>query len=98
MFEKKEIIDKAIAANSDAIMRIDKEIINLSKAKENISVRENLENEIVEEVGVMDDLKDANSESVDDISVSNKNKCRYYNEGYCKFKNKGCYSHPGRIC
>ena len=97
IFQKKEIMDKAIAANSDAIMRIDKEIINLSKAKENISIRENLENEIVEEVGVMDDPKDENGESVDEISF-NKKKCRYYNGGYCKFKNKCRYYHPGSIC
>ena len=81
MLVKQRDLDKAIAANSAAILEIDKEILNSSKDKP----RETQE--------------DTSKDKVSDkgIVVKRKN-CRYFNRGYCKYKDKCKFSHPNQVC
>ena len=81
ILERQRINDKAIAANNDAILKIDKEMHALSKTKQN--------DDIENESGDKDLIKDAtkNSSTVKETDVTRKylrKKCRYFNRGYCK--------------
>ena len=94
ILERQRINDKAIAANNDAILKIDKEMHALSKTKQN--------DDIENESGDKDLIKDAtkNSSTVKETDVTRKylrKKCRYFNRGYCKMS-KCRYIHPEKIC
>ena len=81
ILDKQKILDKAIADNSAAITKIDKEILNSSKVKQK---------EIKK-----DTAKDKTS---DEAIVTKRKKCRYFDRGYCKYKDKCRYTHPTNIC
>ena len=81
ILDKQKILDKAIADNSAAITKIDKEILNSSKVKQK---------EIKK-----DTAKDKTS---DEAIVTKRKKCRYFDRGYCKYKDKCRYTHPKNIC
>ena len=83
IIEKQEVLDKAIAANSDAIGKIDEEIKEAEKSKQNKVPRDMLQNK--------DDDKAGNEHQ-------KRKKCRYYNRGYCKYTNKCRFIHPRHIC
>ena len=82
---KQRELDKEIAANSAAIKKIDEEISDSSKAKHNENAKKN--------------LKDASKDNTsDEVIQSKKRKCRYFNRGYCKYKDKCRYMHSKNIC
>ena len=85
ILDAQKVIDEVIVANADAIKRINKEIKELTD-KYTCS---NLPKETFENV-------------VSDIDQGERNKvrkrCRYYNRGYCKYKQKCRYFHPKQIC
>ena len=70
-------------ANSDAIKRIDKEMQEIS-AKQH--VKETESDTIEKEV------------SDDDVKTTKRKRCRYFNRGFCKYKNKCRFVHPNKIC
>lgn len=82
--QKQNLLDKAIAANNDAIKKVEMEIVNFSKDKE-FSREASTTNEFVnEQMG-----KDYKRKT---------RRCRYYNRGFCKFKTKCRFFHPLGIC
>ena len=83
IIEKQEVLDKAIAANSDAIGKIDKEIKNAENSNQSKVPKDMLDNK--------DDDNVANEHQ-------KRKKCRYYNRGYCKYTNKCRFIHPREIC
>jgi hypothetical protein len=78
---KQRDLDKAIVANSAAILEIEKDILNSSKVKPSETQE--------------DTSKDKTS---DKAIVIKRKKCRYFNRGYCKYKDKCRYTHPKNIC
>ena len=85
MIKTQKVIEEALAANSDAIKRIDKEIVEIT-GKESVPNVDTLKN------STKDEIKE------DNIAKKAKRKCRYFNGGYCKYKQKCRYIHPKDIC
>ena len=87
ILEKQKLIDKAIAANTDAICKIDEELLDMGKRtkfdKDKVAQRKE-ENEV--------------KEISDKVKNKKIKKCRYYNRGYCKYKSKCRYNHPKEVC
>ena len=87
ILEKQKLIDKAIAANTDAICKIDEELLDMGKRtkfdKDKVAQRKE-ENEV--------------KEISDKVKNKKIKKCRYYNRGYCKYKSKCRYNHPKDVC
>ena len=87
ILEKQKLIDKAIAANTDAICKIDEELLDKGKRtkfdKDKVAQRKE-ENEV--------------KEISDKVKNKKIKKCRYYNRGYCKYKSKCRYNHPKGVC
>ena len=96
IMEKQEIVDKAIAANSEAIIRIDQEILSFSKVVQ----KDTLEKKNVDEVGGVYNKEEEHDEAESKRRVGRytRRKCRYFNRGYCKFTSKCRYYHPESIC
>ena len=96
--EAQQVIDAIIVANSDAIKRIDKEIKDISVNK---LVKE-VHHDIIEEKNVecekMSKKGTIEKQTSDKVARRSVKKCRYYNRGYCKYKQKCKYSHPKEIC
>ena len=87
ILEKQKLIDKAIAANTDTICKIDEELLDMGKRtkfdKDKVAQRKE-ENEV--------------KEISDKVKNKKIKKCRYYNRGYCKYKSKCRYNHPKDVC
>ena len=83
----KKVVDEILVANTDAIKRIDREILELTKTKE---VTKDLKH----------DLKHTTKETTVKalIRQDKKTKCKYFNGGYCKYKAKCRFVHPEHIC
>ena len=81
--EAQHVIDTIIVANSDAIKRIDKEMQEIS-AKQHVNETDS--DTIEKEV------------SDDDVKTIKGKRCRYFNRGFCKYKNKCRFVHPNKIC
>jgi transcriptional regulator with PAS, ATPase and Fis domain len=86
IMETQRVIEEVLVANSDAMKRIDKEIVKIMNTKE-VSLP------------VVDANKD-NLESVTKANNVNKmtKKCRYFNRGFCKYREKCRFYHPEHIC
>ena len=80
------VIKEVLVANSDAIKRIDKEIVKIMKTKE-VSL-------------VAGDADKDNLENINEIENVNKmtKKLRQFNRGFCKYKKKCRFYHPEHIC
>ena len=100
--------DKAVVANSEAVKRIDKEIKSILKEKKqkNDSRKEvcdsieRLNNEIIQikrERKIGEPVGKVLEENVGEVNKKKK-KCRYFNCGYCKYKEKCRFEHPTQIC
>ena len=82
IIDAQSVIDEILVANSDAIKRIDKEIVKLSK-----------QTIVVERANdTSEDDKDTKVEN------RKTKKCKYFNRGYCKHKSKCRFIHPEQIC
>lgn len=84
IIKTQKVIEEVLAANSAAIKRIDREIVEITSKKS------------VPPVDASTDSKDEVKE-VDNVKKA-KRKCRYFNGGYCKYKQKCRYTHPKDIC
>ena len=98
IMEKQNLIDKAIAANVDAIKDIDGEIKTLSEGN-------NVQKDVIDNGFTEKDRKKEEaqkdimeSEIVDAGRTLVRKKCRYFNRGYCKYTSKCRFSHPREIC
>ena len=72
------VIDEVIVTNSNAIKRLDKEIMQVHIKKERKIIKHSKEVEIAKQ--------------------KSKRKCRYFDRGHCKYKEKCKYLHPSDIC
>ena len=84
IIETQKVVDGVIGANSEAIRRIEREIKIIENSRS--------EHELVNDAtGKLDN---------DTISKESKKtkRCRYYNRGYCKYKDKCRFIHPKSIC
>ena len=88
--EKQRINDKAIAANTNAITKIDKELRALEGKKEEDMIKND---DVIES----DHRDHSAKEKSDDTRCTKRNKCRYFNRGYCKFT-KCRFIHPEKLC
>ena len=90
--ENQNVIDKAIAANKNAIQNIDKEIHTLSQSKRvgKNTIDKKIADKAIEENG--------DTEKSDVVNELKARKCRYFNRGYCKYTSKCRFFHPGDIC
>ena len=87
ILEKQKLIDKAIAANTDAICKIDEELLDMRKRKEfdKDKVAQRKEENEVKEIS-------------DKVKNKKIKKCRYYNCGYCKYISKCIYKYHKDVC
>ena len=103
---QKQAADRTINTNSEKIKRIDGEIYNILKDKNKKDVRRKevdntlmkLEDNILE---MEKEEKEAKSKEKI-LKVGEKNKkakrCKYFNVGYCKYKDECKFIHPKDIC
>ena len=82
IIKQQEALEKVISANADAIKRLDEELV---RRKE-----ENVLEEVPKDI----------DEPVNDAGKNEKKRkiCRYFNRGYCKYKNKYRFVHSQKIC
>jgi hypothetical protein len=83
IIDTQKVIDEIIVANSDCIRRIEKEIKAITVEKGDTKVLHDVLEKEVE--------KDTKVTKVRKI-------CRYYNRGFCKYKNKCRFAHANKIC
>ena len=104
--EEKQEFENTIAVNSDTVKKLDKEIKNLLKDK---NKKDNSKKEVDEALKRLDkeilQIKENNKvrKAVDDIGSVDKDKkkekkCRYFNYGHCKYKQKCRFLHPKDVC
>ena len=82
ILEKQRVLEEVLAANSEAITRIDMEIEKMGQAKVEVEASKDATTEQV----------------YSDNGTANPKKCRYYNRGYCKYDKRCRYFHPREIC
>ena len=105
MAEKQVMIDNTIKKNSESIKAIDEEIkrIAIEKIKRDTSEKEvdaaikQLNSEIFKLQRVEREDK-SKEEAQTDSDKAKGIKCRYFNSGYCKYKQKCKFAHPNNIC
>ena len=105
MVEKQAVFDNSIKNNSESIKVLDEEIkrITIEKIKRDDSKREvdaaikQLSSEIIKLQRVeREDKSGKEAQTHGDKAMSIK--CRYFNSGYCKYRQKCKFSHPNNIC
>ena len=104
--KKKKVIEETIVATSDAVKKIDKEIKALlkDKNKKNASKKEIAEaiKRLDKEIVQIKKDEQARKPMEDKVNADKVNKerkkCRYFNYGYCKYKEKCRFLHPESIC
>ena len=82
ILKKQKAIETAIEANSAAISKIDKEILDVRKVRQNTTERAS-EGEVMES---------------NEGNGNTAKKCKYFNRGHCKYKVRCSYTHPKEIC
>ena len=82
IIEQQKVMGKVIAANAEAIKRLDEELI---KKREGNVVKENRK-----------DTNEMNGKNENNEKKKTKI-CRYFNRGYCKYKSKCRFVHPRNI-
>ena len=80
--ETQRVIDEILVSNSDAIKRLNRELLkaqeaNAKKSSETVNV-------------------DAAQHEI--VRNHNKRKCRYYNRGHCKYRDRCKFNHSEHIC
>ena len=106
VIEKQKVIDKNILANANVAKRLDKEIKSMLKEKtEKDTSKKKLENEIkrldveILKLKASEETSNLNKEVVrESDDKKQKVKCRYFNIGYCKYKERCKFKHPEQIC
>ena len=88
IIEKQKELDKAIAKNNAALLKIEKEMVAFDTKKQAKA-----------QDGNIDCKTNANVTKDHGKVVHTKTKkCRYFNRGYCKYKSGCRYSHPKEVC
>lgn len=87
IMEAQRVVEEVIVANSDALKRIDREMLRLKNTKPASGT-------------VCDVTKDTTETVEKQVEIVNKmtKKCRYFNRGYCKYNKKCRFVHPEGIC
>ena len=83
IIEQQKVMEKVIAANAEAIKRLDEELI---KKREGNVLKENRK-----DTNEMNEKNENNEKKKTKI-------CRYFNRGYCKYKSKCRFVHSQNIC
>ena len=85
IIKTQKVVEEVLVDNSNAIRRIDREIVEITSK---ISVP------------IVDTLEECHEEEVREVNSlrKGKRKCRYFDGGYCKYKQKCRYIHPKHIC
>ena len=103
VIEKQKVIDKNILANAFVAKRLDKEIKSILKEKD--TSKKKLENGIkrfdaeILKFKASEETSNPNKEVVGESADKKKKaKCRYFNVGYCKYKERCKFKHPEQIC
>ena len=81
--ENKIVLEKAMAANNEAIKKIEKELVNSIKKENKILVH---------------DAEKQQNEEMHEVMKSKKRRYRYHNWGFCRFKTKCRCFLPEGIC
>ena len=105
MIKKQEMFDRTILKNSESIKTIDEEIKSIAIEK---TKRDNTKQEVDAAISQLNDeirrlkLVQEKDKSRKEVHVVNEKavgtKCRYFNSGYCKYKNNCKFIHPSEIC
>ena len=82
ILDSQKIIDEIIVSNTDAIKRFDKEIKLIESDKPKMVIVD----------------RDTKEETMEDKAKFADIKCRYFDEGFCKYRSKCRYFHPKDIC
>ena len=103
----KKSIDDSISVNAKAVLRLEKKIKGIQKDK---NKKESSKKDVQEAIQRLDAeisniKKDAKNAEVVDVDKPNSGgkskkamKCKYYNRGFCKYRGKCRFSHPGEVC
>ena len=92
LLEKQKAVEVVMAKNSAALERIDKEIVMLTKkVMVSDSSKVTITNKISDKASKIDKADKAENKG-------RTLKCRYFNRGFCKYKNKCRFGHPRQIC
>ena len=103
MLEKQEKMEGIISKSSKSIKTIDDDIKKiLIDKKEKDASKQAIEaaiEELNQEISNIKEAKGGNCEEGQMASDKTKNsKCRYFNSGYCKYKQRCKFLHPKNIC
>ena len=104
--EKQQVIAESISENSNAVKRLEKEIKSIEKDR---NKNENNKKEVEGAIKRLDDeilliKKDAKKSDIcmEASELGDKKKkvirCRYFNYGFCKYKEKCRFVHPKEVC
>ena len=106
IMESKKEIDHTLLANSEAVKRIDKEIKGILRdRKKKVESKKEVDDEIKRLDSEIIKLKTENKKNKpreevlktgDEKKIDKK--CRYFNAGYCKYKEKCRFTHPKEVC
>ena len=89
IMEEKEVVDKAIAANREAIQCMDNEIKEILKKETKNSVQlDTQESHLINVDATVEKIAKSKSDKV----------CGHNNGGYCKYRSKCRYYHSKEIC
>ena len=80
-----KVIEEELIANSNAIKRIEREIVEITSKQS---------------VPIGDTMKEQTEKENNEVNnyTERKRKCRYFDGGYCKYKQKCRYFHPKHTC
>ena len=91
---KQKVVEEGIAQNASAIKRIDDEMVKLTDKEEQLKHRN-------KGIAPSTDRRDI----FEEVVVGNHNEkqsktkpCRYYNRGFCKYRNRCKFLHSNNIC
>jgi translation initiation factor 2B subunit (eIF-2B alpha/beta/delta family) len=104
--ENQQVIKESISENSNAVKRLEKEIKSMETDR---NKKENNKKEVEEAIKRLDDeilliKKDAKKSEIcmEASELGDKMKkeirCRYFNYGFCKYKEKCRFVHPKEVC
>ena len=80
--ETQRIIYETLVSSADAIKRLNEELLSVQEAIANKTIEKDKDDLIQHET----------------FGKQNKIKCRYYNEGHCKYNDRCKYVHSKHIC
>ena len=103
---RQQEIDRNIFTNADVVNKLDQEIKNILKDKTKKEESRKKVDDAIEKLNLeilqlkQSDRKvdTAKDNLVDSDKIRKKSRCRYFNSGYCKYKERCKFKHPERTC